>query len=503
MRSKNIFHYNDLKISLKWAYQRHEGYLNRVLCGQQQFNNMVFSADRNGVILGWDMNNGQCIKCYGSSDSEATTIKHPKKDVRIEFITMIIQFMQLATFAFSIDINWGEFNDKYNPFSLSANLFQFDISKYSSNIGWINWFYNNISIPFEWLISVLCVVIFTILFCVSYKFKYMTDKKVNKFKSILSFFCWITMGVGFVPILRNIFKIFVCNNIKSYLMNGSDDCWTSVTHWIYICISIIVLIVYLPTAYRIEARSGDLEQINSYYWIKWSKDYPEQRRVHFASLRTNSLAAIDKSIVIIMIAVSVFLVYGENANEDIELSAYEEKQLLTMDYIIIGILLIASAVLCIAILIKPPFYFRNMNIFNACLFFGVLWTDLWSLFVINEDKVRQWSRLRRRKIDKIKIIGHLFVLIPFMLFGALLMYIRTYHNWYDEIRGGFRKRFYNKGIGIIPENNDNKSMHKIYQVNEEEKEEELPNYYENQIRDRLYYVQQSRLLKKSQDTYLD
>eukprot|EP01084_Bolivina_argentea_P061373 112152_1 len=504
---------NNLKISLKWAYQRHEGYLNRILCAKQHFNNIVFSADRNGIILGWDMKSGKCIKCFGDNNSETTMITDPKKEVRMEFITMIIQFMQLSTFAFSVDINWGQFNDKYNPFLLSANLFQFDISKYSSDMSWINWFYNNISVPFEWIISVLCVVIFTVLFSVSYKFKYMTDKTVNRFKSILSFFCWITMGVGFVPILRNIFKIFTCNNMKPYLMNGENDCWTSVTHWIYICISIMVLIVYLPTAYRIEARSGDLEQINAYYWIKWSKDYPEQRRVHFASLRTNSLAAIDKSIVIIMIAVSVFLVYGENVNEDVELSAYEEKELLKMDYIIIGILLAASAILCIAILIKPPFYFRNMNIFNASLFFGVLWTDLWALFVINEHRVgiyiRQYSRLRQRKIDKIKTIGHLCVLIPFMLFGALLMYIRTYYHWYDEIRGGFRKMFYNKGIGIISENNDNvnngksmmnatfgtkKNQYTICQVNEEEKEEELPNY-EKATHDRLYYVEKSRLLQ--------
>ena len=253
------------------------------------------------------------------------------------------------------------------------------------------------------------------------------------------------MGVGFVPILKNIFKIFICNNIMDYLSNGDQDCYASQTHFIYVGVSLLVLIIYLPTAYRIEARSGDLEQINSYYWIRWNKDYPEQRRVHFASPRTNALAGIDKTIIIIMIAVSVFLVTGENTGDDVELSAYQEKQLLTMDYIIIGILLAASVVLCVAVLVKPPFYFRYMNVFNAALYFGVFWTDLWSLFVINEE-IEQWSRLKRTRLDQIKTVGHLAALIPFRLLGAFLMWLRTHKDWYDEIRGDFRKALYDKGM---------------------------------------------------------
>ena len=300
---------NNLRLSLKWAYQRHEGYLNRIICGKKQFKNLAFSGDRNGIVLGWDLPSGDAMKCYGNEESRDTTIKSPKSEVRMEIITMLIQFMQLATFTFSIGINWGEFNEKYNPFEITANVFQFDISQYRGNLKWVNWFYNNISIPFEWFISVLCVISFMVLFCISYKFKYMGEKG-ERFKKLLSFFCWLSMGVGFVPIMRNLFKIFVCHNITEYLTNGDKDCYSSPAHWIYVIISCLVLIMYVPTAYRIEARSGDLEQINNYYWVKWSKDYPEQRRVHFGSPRTNDLASIDKSIVILMIVVSVFLVYG-------------------------------------------------------------------------------------------------------------------------------------------------------------------------------------------------
>eukprot|EP01083_Nonionella_stella_P167817 565011_1 len=236
---------NPLNVSLQWAYQRHEGYLNRIMCGKKQYRNIVFSGERNGIVLGWDLdNNGECVYCFGSEEQYESTIKGPKSEVRAEIITMIVQFMQLAT--------------------------------------------------------------------------------------------------------------------------------------------------------------------------------------------------------------SVFLVYGEDASEEVELSAYGED-------VVICVLLVASLVLCIAILIKPPFYFRNMNIFNAALFFGVLWTDLWSLFVISEEKVRDWGRLRRwsrytSQVDNIKAIGHLAVLIPFMILGALLMHCRINKNKYDEIRGEFRDTLHHRNIGIVSEN---------------------------------------------------
>eukprot|EP01083_Nonionella_stella_P147844 467083_1 len=139
---------------LIWAFQRHEDYLNKILIDNH--NDFVFTADRCGLVISWNIRNGKPVHCFGNEESAANTITQPKKDVLSAWLSLVIEFFQLCTFTFSIDmIDWGEPSATYNPFDLTSTVFQFTID--SSQL--------NIKVPFVWIFAVVFVWIFIVSFC--------------------------------------------------------------------------------------------------------------------------------------------------------------------------------------------------------------------------------------------------------------------------------------------------------------------------------------------------
>lgn len=406
---------NPLRAGLKWAYQRHAAPIHHILCGKKRFKHMLFTADKNGIILGWNVESGQCLACFGSKQSRNKMIKNPKYSVRFEFIFLIIQFLQLMAFTFMMDeIEWGAFNKMYNPLDIISDFILFDVGNYTKHL------FDNLFV--EWLICLFLFGIFFILHYISVQnVDYGTKRKEEIFMRTLSIFNWWTMKAGFIPILRTFLKVFVCDNMIIYV----DDCWSS-EHWIYILLSIIMLAIVI-----------------SIHFKQIQQNQREIKRVHLASLRQNGLIILHQSAIIIMVIVSVFS--------------------LKINLISSGILLGCSATLCLAELMNPRYFSSKMNIVSTTLCFGVLWTYIWSMFLINEDafiQMIEFSQFDSAQIDQMETIIHLCILPVFMLFGALLMFIRVHNKWFDQIRGGFRANLVQNGIGFISENVHSANMRK-------------------------------------------
>eukprot|EP01084_Bolivina_argentea_P052552 96532_1 len=405
---------------LIWAYQRHEDYLNRIII--DNINQIVFTADRCGLVISWNINNGKALQCFGNKECTNNTILQPKKDIFSGWISLIIEFFQLCTFTFSIDmIDWGESNATYNPFDLTSTLFQFQFDTSALNLNINLSSYNfNYDISFIWIGVILFLWIFIFSFCIQYKLKWGVSKFSAKCRSITATLIWIATTIAFIPIFRILLRSFTCNpiDLQNFLIVPKACYMNSNLHLIYITITAITLLIFLILSYRFARLEGDISCCDVYSWKKWTGDDPDTRRVHSGSIRTADLAFIDHSIKIIMVLVSVYLIAEPESSTN--------KKILIYSYIFTIILFIGSFILCMTLLIKPPFYFRIQNITSCAFNFGVLWTDFFTFFVISNS------------INDIqKMILHLGLLPIVMGFGALCMSIRIRKSKYDDIRGEF------------------------------------------------------------------
>ena len=105
------------------------------------------------------------------------------------------------------------------------------------------------------------------------------------------------------------------------------------------------------------------------------------------------------------------------------------------DFVIIGILTVASLILVICNYHKPPFYFVSMNCVSCALYFGVFWTDLWTFGVVTLDYIDDESKF----FDVLKSVVHLIGLPLVMALSIAFMHNRVSVNKFDSVRGKFYK----------------------------------------------------------------
>eukprot|EP01083_Nonionella_stella_P129839 393996_1 len=418
LSNANTNHGTQEDYQLIWGYHRHEDFLNRILIDNH--NHVVYTADRGGVILSWDLDTGKPLTCFAGKRARHVTLIDPKISVFLSWTDLLVEFFQLCTFTFSISfIDWGALSDKYNPFDWTSTVFQFDIS------------FDTKDFAFVWLLSVLIVWLFVILFACSYKFKYSITTMGKASQKTLAILTWCLTTIGFIPLLRNFLRTFTChpNDLSNLLMIPSCH---DALHITYMAITVITLMVYVPLCYRFAYLDGDINQCDMYSWISWKGDQPDTRRIHSCSQRSNDLSPVEKTVKVIMVATAVFLVSGTSDTQN------NTGTVLIYSLIVVSLLFVGSVVLCVTLLNKPPYYFRTMNIWTSAFTFGVCWTNLWSYFVVISGTLVQKDIITKTTADIMKPSFHLGVLPIFMLIGALCMSHRVSKAKFDQIRGKFK-----------------------------------------------------------------
>lgn len=267
-----------------WSYRRHQSTVNRIICGQQQFEDFTFSADKNGVILQWKQSNGACTHCLGDSISDSITVSGPQRDAGLEVISLIIEYLQILTLCFvtrSISWNTSNVNPPPNPFAMMANVLHLKLS--------------STMFPLEWMVSMTLILLFMMLFTSSSTFDHLGDRGIM-LQRTLSVLNVLTMRIGFIPMLGAILRLFAC-----------FQCYPVGVYWLCVVLSVPILAVFVPTALRVSARLFDLKQIDIEQRWKWNHDVVRTDHVHLASLRTWKIALIQRVLVIIMVVVTTLV----------------------------------------------------------------------------------------------------------------------------------------------------------------------------------------------------
>ena len=281
---------------LLWGWHRHQDFLNRIMIDHER--NIVFTADRGGVILSWNLEDGTPLHCFASSKARHDTLIAPKISVFLSWTNLLVEFFQLCTFTFSIGfISWGALSEKFNPFDRTSTIFQFNLSADLVSISVIH---------FIWISSVAVIWIFLVLFVMGYKLKYATSWKGQCAQKILGTVTWGCTTIGFIPLLRNLLRCFSCSKEDLDILWMVQECADGI-HILYMILTVIPLCLYVPLAFRFSYLEGDIGQCDVYSWISWKGDQPDTKRVHSCSQRSNDLAPVEKSVKVVMVATSVFL----------------------------------------------------------------------------------------------------------------------------------------------------------------------------------------------------
>ena len=410
-----------MRIGLLWSRRRHQCSVNQLVCGQLLFEDMAFSADRSGVILGWNQRTGACWQCLGDAAAQRVSVSAPRRRAVLEVVVTVIEFMQCLTLCFvapsiSSGDGQGAVSGRSMPqraLLMAANALHFRAP--------------SAVFPVEWMVSMSLILLFMMLFTSSTTFGELGDRGVA-LHGAMSVLNVVTMRIGFIPMLGAMLRLFECT-----------ECWPDGVYWLCVVLSVPVLAVFLPTACRLSARSFDLEQIDASNRWKWTMDAPRTDFVHLASTRSNTVPLAQRMLVIVMVAAATVFVRSAS--------------------LMAAVLAASAAMLCAVLLFEPPFYGQCLNILVGALSFGVLWTDLWCLFVIEEDVAvnvngHGLGGIDYAEIGDIETGVHLGLLVPAMTVGALSMWTRTHRNVYDEGRGAFRRSLHSRGSGLVAEDMD-------------------------------------------------
>ncbi len=198
--------------------------------------NLVFSASRDRTMRSWNLKGGQIVRVFGSKKDKFVGEKLPKIQAALVIIQLIVNFLQVIAFNFSIPGGSSSWSSS-NPL-LVLPVIRLDLP--------------NTSFVFWLLCSI--AIFFALLFYTSYK--YQAAAKNGGFPAFLWGVAWLTSWlcstVLFIPTLQEIIKSFTCR----FSSNSYDA-----THIVAICISALVLIVYVPLVFRLVHIGSDLNKI--------------------------------------------------------------------------------------------------------------------------------------------------------------------------------------------------------------------------------------------------
>ena len=258
----------------------------------------MYTADRGGVILSWDLRTGQPLRCFADAKARHAALVAPKIQVWLAWCNLLVEFAQLCTFTFSLNLlDWGAVSAKYSPFDWSSSALQLNVTVDTGRVALV------------WLLSLFVVWLFVALFAGSYKLKYATSTAGRAAQRALSMLTWACTTIAFIPLLRVLLRTFTCNaqDLANLLLVPSCG---DALHILYMALTAATLVVYVPLCYRFAFLEGAIELCDVYSWRRWGGDQPDTRRVHSCSQRSHDLAPVEKTVKVVMVAASVFLVSG-------------------------------------------------------------------------------------------------------------------------------------------------------------------------------------------------
>ena len=172
------------------------------------------------------------------------------------FITLVWGFVQMAAFAFNLDLPWPD------KFAVSAVPFQVTQDVVSFSLSYTILF---------WLTVSALYLTFGVL-----HFFYIRTRKIGTFLS------WLVFDILYIPILRILFAAFACERASAdaplVLLEDETLACLDTSHWIKISLAAFSLVVYIPVVVRFVRVDYQAENIAKIYTVAWNNDFKKLKK---------------------------------------------------------------------------------------------------------------------------------------------------------------------------------------------------------------------------------